>query len=167
MMKNAVVYAAGLLMAAIILPLFIFSFPSVLGAEGAYVVQTGSMEPEIPTGSIILVYSEEPENIEEGDVIAFYSKVNDRFVRITHRVVDRSWTGERYIYRTKGDALQFSDRQWVPEENVIGEVRYTSTVFGLLIRTYRDRNIFFGGMIIISSLIIIDRIRIGMEEKNF
>lgn len=163
MRSKLALYIASLILAIIILPLFIFSFPSFLGAEGAYIVQTGSMEPEIPTGSIIFVYSEEPKNIESGDVIAFYSKVDDRFVRITHRVTDRAWTGKRYIYRTKGDALEFSDRQWRPEENVIGKVRYTSPLLGSLIRNYREQNVFFGLLIVLSSLIIIDEIRTVVE----
>lgn len=160
-------YVAGLVLAIIILPLFIFSFPWIIGAEGAYIVQTGSMEPEIPTGSMILVYYEEPEDIESGEVITFYSNVKDRSVKITHRVIDRSRTGDRYIYLTKGDALEFADGEWRPEENVIGEVRYTSSLFGALIRNYREQKVFFGLIIILSSLIIIDEMRNIVEEKMF
>lgn len=56
------------------------TLPRLLGYE-VYVVVSGSMEPAIPVGSALYVESVPPEEVEVGDVIAFY----DRGAVITHR----------------------------------------------------------------------------------
>ena len=49
--------------------------PRMLG-YALYTVVSGSMEPAIPTGSLVYVEHVAPEDIEEGDVIAFYDAVD-------------------------------------------------------------------------------------------
>lgn len=44
--------------------------PKLMGYE-IYDIVSGSMEPEIPVGSVIYVKAAAPEDIQEGDVIAF------------------------------------------------------------------------------------------------
>ena len=46
------------------------TMPKLMGYE-IYDIVSGSMEPEIPIGSVIYVKSAAPEDIQEGDVIAF------------------------------------------------------------------------------------------------
>ena len=61
----------------------------------AYVVLSGSMEPEIPTGSVVVVDGRKKE-WNPGDVIT-YRRGN---MVVTHRIVEKSEEG----YCTKGDA---------------------------------------------------------------
>lgn len=159
------VLISGLVAVLILLPLSLFFLPSLVGAEGAFIVRSSSMEPEIPLGSMVFVYSEEPADIMPGDVITFYSGVNDEVVRITHRVVERARTEGGYIYLTKGDALTVPDDEWVPEQNVIGEVRYTAPGLGTLVQKYRENVLFIGSLIILSSAIIIENLRTVIIEK--
>ena len=74
--------------------------PRMLG-YALYTVVSGSMEPAIPTGSLVYVEHVAPEDIEEGDVIAFYDAVDVASV-ITHRVVTNSTVMGEFV--TKGDA---------------------------------------------------------------
>ena len=82
-----------------------------------YVVLSGSMEPAIPTGSII--YTKDP-NIEElgpGDIITFQmtgGKV------ATHRIDSIEGSGADLAYITKGDANDAVDGALVHYKNVIG-----------------------------------------------
>ena len=46
------------------------TLPKLMGYE-IYDIVSGSMEPEIPVGSVIYVKAAAPEDIQEGDVIAF------------------------------------------------------------------------------------------------
>ena len=69
-----------LLVIAVSLPL---TLPRILGIE-AYHVETGSMEPAIPVGSLVYVDPVSPETLEPGDIVAFRS--NETV--ITHRVVE-------------------------------------------------------------------------------
>lgn len=97
--------------------------PSVLGFS-VFQVQTGSMEPEIPVGGIVIVHKTKPSSLKVGDVISFYS--NDMTISgqiNTHRIVEikDSDSGEK-IFRTKGDANDSVDTAAVFEVDLIGKV---------------------------------------------
>ncbi len=100
---------------AVMLPLFA---PKLLG-YGTYDVVSGSMEPEIPVGSLVLVKEADPQEVAEGEVIAFSSE-KDQSVVITHRVVENDKANEQFI--TKGDANELKDMNPVPYSNLVGRV---------------------------------------------
>jgi len=52
----------------------LFFIPSIFGIK-AYIVTSGSMEPELPVGSLIYVKSTDKEILEIGDSITFYINV--------------------------------------------------------------------------------------------
>lgn len=91
-------------------------------------VATGSMEPTIPTGSVILSRPVAPEDIEVGDVIVFASPTgatvaagpdkafeSEGQMLITHRVV-RIETSGGLAFRTKGDGNDAEDPWMVTPE---------------------------------------------------
>jgi signal peptidase len=145
--------------------LFIFFFPAVIGYEGAFIVQTGSMEPTIPTGSVIFVNEKKPENIEERDVITFYSRTEGRTIRITHRVTEISNFNGKYYYLTKGDANSEPDSAWIPEENLIGTVEFTVPEIGFVIQRART-NPFLMLLIISASMILILNEAQNLVDQN-
>lgn len=82
-------------------------------------VHSGSMEPEIKTGSVILVEEvEDPTVLQVGDVITFYQSI-DRLV--THRIVEVVQSGEEILYRTKGDRNPDPDLTLVLADNVMAK----------------------------------------------
>lgn len=84
-----------------------------------YSVVSGSMEPAIPTGSLVYIREIDPEDVKAGEVVAFYGTQDDAAV-ITHRVVEnRLMMGELI---TKGDANPADDRTPVDYERLIGRV---------------------------------------------
>lgn len=86
-----------------------------------YTVVSGSMEPEIPLGSLVMVHDAEPADIVEGDIIAFYGAVDSAAV-ITHRVVGNSPAMGEFI--TKGDANEERDVNPVDYNEFIGKVEH-------------------------------------------
>ena len=92
-----------------------------------YTVISGSMEPAIPTGSLVYVRYEEPDTIVKDDVIAFYSNNADGSI-ITHRVVSNSPAMGQFI--TKGDANEEKDMNPIPYNNYIGKVKLSVPVVG-------------------------------------
>ena len=90
------------LLTVLILACIPLTLPKAFGFQ-IYTVISGSMEPAIPTGSLVYVRHEEPDTIVKDDVIAFYSNNADGSI-ITHRVVSNSPAMGQFI--TKGDALQ-------------------------------------------------------------
>lgn len=111
---------AILLIVAFIFPFVAHAIPGVIGASESYVVKSGSMEPALETGSVIFVYETQPETIEEGDIIVYDLRGENRKVT-THRVVEVN-RDDGLSFRTKGDANEEADPYTVPAQSVIGTV---------------------------------------------
>ena len=91
---------------------------SVFGVSVVKVV-TGSMEPSIHVGDYIILKQTEPENLQEGDVICFYSMDSAIYGKPnTHRIVSVLDDGS---FVTKGDANPINDRVTVAPETIIGK----------------------------------------------
>jgi signal peptidase len=84
----------------------------------SYTVLSGSMEPTIPTGSIIYTMKNLGYNL--GDVIT-YKVSEDKLV--THRVVEIKNNGE-VLYVTKGDANAAADASAVTADKVLGKTYF-------------------------------------------
>ncbi len=101
------------LMIAITLFLVVFKIvgetPSVFGYNLFYIV-TGSMEPTVKVGDIILSEKVETSALKEGDVVTFNGESGELEGKIvTHRIVSiYEENGETYII-TKGDANTAND----------------------------------------------------------
>lgn len=93
-----------------------------------YIVQSGSMEPSIMTGDLI-VLQKQPE-YRQNQVITFK---NERGRTVTHRIVSVD-PGENAIFRTKGDANQDQDLEEVREEQIIGSVLQVVPKFGYVVK---------------------------------
>ncbi len=98
---------------ALLLPSYV---PRFMGYE-VYNVVSGSMEPAIPVGSMVLVQPVDASEVELGDVIAFYN--GDTVV--THRVIEMHRVSKEFV--TKGDANEIEDLATVPYTSLIGVVR--------------------------------------------
>ena len=104
-----------LILVAVICSSLLLTLPKIFGYE-IYNVVSGSMEPEISVGRLILLAPVQPESIIEGDIIAFES--SDSVV--THRVVENKKLEGEIV--TKGDANEKEDIKPVPYAGVIGKV---------------------------------------------
>ncbi len=87
-----------------------------------FTVTSGSMEPQLPVGSLLYITPASIANIKTGDVITFLS--NEKTV-VTHRVTEIITETDNKgnivtKYRTKGDANSYTDNKLVHEKNVIG-----------------------------------------------
>ena len=107
-----------LLLLAACLPL---TLPRLFGYQ-IYTVVSGSMEPAIPTGSLVYIREGKPEEAVAGDVIAFYGGAQSGSI-ITHRVVENRVVMGEIV--TKGDANQSPDMNPVPYARFIGKVELT------------------------------------------
>ncbi|MDO4939033.1 MAG: signal peptidase I [Lachnospiraceae bacterium] len=104
-----------------------------------YIVLSGSMEPMIPTGSLIWINTRDTA-VKEGDIAAY--RTGD--ILVTHRIVGITEDG-RYI--TKGDNNETADASPVPSENIAGTYVMHVPAMGYAISAVR-------------SILPIDRIRL-------
>lgn len=89
-------------------------------------VVTGSMEPTIHVGAVLVCQATDIEDIGVGDVICFRSRESSHYGYIvTHRVVSVQKDSDGTILlESRGDANYSSDRYYVRSENLIGRVRW-------------------------------------------
>lgn len=128
--------------------------PQVLGYS-VFRVMTGSMEPEIPEDSMLLVKKTPPEDIQPGDVISFFSPdpalggaVN------THRVVRVEKENGQRLFITKGDANPLEDRWPVEDSALVGRVVFRSYSLGRAVRLLSNPLVFIG-MVLLPLLVIL------------
>ena len=122
--------ALGIVMLAIVIVTAIpATVPKLFGYQ-IYAVTSGSMQPAIPTGSLIYVKPVSPEDIAVQDVIAFQSEGSV----ITHRVMQNRQVEGEFI--TKGDANQQEDISAVAYADVIGRVSLHIPVLGNVMVMY-------------------------------
>lgn len=138
---------------------FILSRFSIFGIR-LFSVQSGSMEPTIKIGSLILTQAK--ENYQKGDIITFYNS-SARKETTTHRIhqfVDKD--GNLY-FKTKGDANVQPDNNEISSEMVLGKTIFSVPYLGYpiaFVRTLPGLII----LIIIPALLII--IQEGFEIKE-
>lgn len=92
--------------------------PKAIGYD-AYVVVSGSMEPNIPVGSLVYSHKEDPASLQAGDVIVFVDPARGS-TPITHRIVSNDTAAGTII--TKGDANDSEDANPATYNNVLGKV---------------------------------------------
>lgn len=114
-----------LILAAVIVSCLPLTVPRLMGYQ-IYEVVSGSMEPQIPVGSVIYVKPSAPEDIQENEIIAFQS--GDSV--ITHRVVENHLVEGEFV--TKGDANAAEDFRQAPYESLIGRVSSHIPMLGSL-----------------------------------
>lgn len=99
-----------------------------IGGKSFFKVVTGSMEPNLSIGELIMTDDVKIDDLKLGDVISFRSQESDMYgVIITHRVVDISKTSEgKTVLLTKGDNNLSADGGYVYETNYVGKVIWSS-----------------------------------------
>lgn len=91
-------------------------------------VATGSMEPGISVGDMVVYSSLEKNDLEEGDVIAFQRDGQT----IIHRIAELDLKENQTVYITRGDANNANDEGYVLPEEVFGRVIFTIPRLGRL-----------------------------------
>lgn len=93
------------------------------------VVMSGSMEPSLRPGDLLVVegYRSRPPDV--GDVVVYRSRRYGRMV--VHRVVSVDRSRENVTLFTKGDAVEYADGEPVDMSDVLGSVRWRVGWLGL------------------------------------
>jgi signal peptidase len=106
---------------------------SVLPISGNFKVMTvlsGSMEPEIKTGSIIVVKPTDEYRI--GDIITFNSTKRNT-PPITHRIIEMKVIEGAPVYITKGDTNNAPDTREIKDIDIVGKVLLDIPYMGFVV----------------------------------
>lgn len=124
----------------------------------SFVVLTGSMEPNVPQGS--LIFTQKRPLYQKNDVVAF----KQGNITITHRIVKTVSVKQVAQYITKGDANNALDSKRISHADILGKEIIFAPYIGKFILTLRTLPgfIFF---VILPALILIGlEIRVIVAE---
>ena len=121
-------------------------YVTVFGCSVFHVV-SGSMEPEIAQGALIISQKTEIEDIEVGDIISFRSLESSMSGSIvTHRVTAIHQKDGDPCFITRGDANNSVDAFYVTRDNFVGRIIYYTPDGNFMTSLYgflTDKNGFF------------------------
>lgn len=100
--------------------------PALTGAR-AMTVLSGSMEPALPVGAVVVAREMPPDQIAVGDVITYTDRDPDSPATrvVTHRVIDIVQEPEGLAFGTKGDANNGADPGTTAAADIIGVQWYS------------------------------------------
>jgi len=99
-------------------------------------VSSGSMEPELKVGSVVITRPTDMQSIHAGDIITFRSPLNGKFT--THRVISVT-SNPSPVLRTKGDANEEADPFIIGSQSVVGKVCFDMAYFGYISQFIKSR----------------------------
>ena len=131
-MKNAykilvkIIYAIFILLAILI----VWSVLPVKDAPRLLAVLSGSMEPAIHTGSVVVIKPESQYKV--GDVVTFGADTRAQ-VPTTHRIFSNRAQNGVMMFTTKGDANNSPDTTEISENDIHGKVLFSIPFVGYII----------------------------------
>lgn len=150
-----IVYNSLIAIIVIATLLVIISLFPITGNYKIMVVQSGSMEPTIKTGAVIVV--KPADNYQIDDVITFAGK--DEKKTTTHRIIGTEDIDEKKNFVTKGDANNAEDSSRVVQENIIGKVLFSIPYIGYAVVEAKKPMGFALLILIPTGIIITEEIR--------
>jgi signal peptidase len=162
------IYITAIFLLAAVAGTFALSALSVPGGVKVFTVQSGSMEPEIKTGSVVVV--KPANNYEEGEIVTFRAKdsaPNSKTGTITHRINEVIEKDGEIVFKTKGDANSSPDTDTVKKANVIGREILSVPYLGYPV-TFAKTELGFIFLVIVPATVIIysELLNIKREAKR-
>lgn len=129
-----------------------------------YYVKTGSMAPERPIGSVVIVKLTDPAQIQVGDDITYHTNIVPEAggaasaeTYVTHRVIEvLPQEGEEgtVAFRTKGVANAVRDPYITPGEAVVGKVVLCIPLLGYVM-TYVQQNLLLSVALMVLAMLLV------------
>ena len=141
--------------AVIVILLIASAFP-IPGSYKVMIVQSGSMEPTIKTGAIVVV-KPSPE-YKVGQIVTFKSEGSNKKT-VTHRIVEMKDKGGAIAFVTKGDANNGTDQREIAQKEIIGEMLFSVPYLGYAIAAAKTPYGFMAMIVFPALIIIFDEIK--------
>ncbi len=144
--------------------LILLSILNIPGGIKLLIVQSGSMEPNIKLGSIVIIKPEEKYSIND---IVTIKESSDNTVTFTHRIIEEKMTDNVLSFITKGDANDTPDPGLKSPENIVGKVIFAIPYLGYPINYSKTREGLLIMVVIPATIIIYSEIlNIQKETKK-
>lgn len=123
---------------------------SLLSGYEVKIVQSGSMEPVLKTGGVVLV--KKLPTYVVGDIITFTTPNSD--TPTTHRLISSEINEGQLQFATKGDANDSADVELVAPQQIIGKVIFHVPYLGFLL-DFARQPLGFVLLIVLPALVVI------------
>ena len=157
------IFVAFIVLVALLL---IFSVLPITGNYKVMTVISGSMQPAIKQGSVVIVKPAQDYKI--GDVITF-GPYNKTKAPTTHRIYDIKVEGGQPVYITKGDVNNAPDARELQKKDILGKVLFSAPYVGYAV-DFAKKPMGFALIIIVpAAIIIFDEIKkiiYEVKKKN-
>lgn len=134
--SHKVLTVSGILICVILIPVLLINITLIIksfinkdevpkiGGYCPLIVLTGSMEPEIKSGDLIICKQIDSDQVKVNDIIAFFDPDSTGSAVLTHRVKEIINENGALSFRTMGDANNAEDKLPVPAEALVGEYKF-------------------------------------------
>lgn len=130
----------------------------------AYVVQSGSMEPIIGVGSVVVSFPY--EDYREGDVVTFYPEASKKSL-VTHRIVKRDISAAGVSFSTAGDANEDADPGSIKESQIVGRVVFSLPYLGYVVDFAKTPRGFIFLVIVPATIVVYEELKnLSSEGKK-
>lgn len=133
---------------------------SLVPIDGNYrflFVQSGSMEPKVPVGSLVMIVPQVQYSI--GDVVTFAPSLKEPEKLVTHRLTGFADEAVGLLYQTKGDANKTADPMPLPGEQIVGKVVFGLPFVGYLLNLLRTPQGFILAVVVPATILIYEEIK--------
>lgn len=137
---------------------FLLSNGYLSGQYKAFVVQSGSMEPAIKTGSVVITKTE--DNYKIGDIITFSLNGKSK-EHITHRIINISDK-----FETKGDANEEPDLWQADPTQIVGKSILSIPYLGYFADFVKTPKGFVLLVVIPTSIVIYEEMKSILRETK-
>lgn len=124
-----------------------------LGKFQSYLVLSGSMEPTIMTGDIIVIQQIPTYGVND---VVTYKDAGSRIV--THRIVEEKKEEAKTLFITKGDANRSVDNDTVESSSILGKVTFIIPKIGFIVGFTKTPPGFITMIMVPTVLLIIDQL---------
>lgn len=145
--------ATVLILFALLLIVSVFPIP---GNIKTLVVLSGSMEPAIHTGSVVIV--KPSAGYAVGDIVTF-GNISKTSIPTTHRIAEISMQAGQPVYITKGDANNSNDQKSITNKDIAGKVYFSVPYAGYALSAARKPEGFVLLVILPVAIVIFDESR--------
>jgi signal peptidase len=158
----------GICLLSLVVISALYVAPSIItGSTKFLIVLSGSMDPVMRVGDVVVITHVEPEDVSVGDIIAYKDPSGRENVIITHRVEEVIEDEDDTLsFKTKGDANEDIDQYVVSKGDIVGKAVFLIPFIGYLFHYAREPLVFISLVIIPAGFIIADELRKIIRYSN-
>ena len=121
------------------------------------IVLSGSMEPVMMPGDVVVVAPVDPDSVAPGDIVSFWRHTSEKDIIVTHRVIGIDAEGGTFV--TKGDNNNVADNVLLEKDDVIGKAVFLIPYLGYT--TEMRKEIILFCLVLPSLFLIVGEVRNG------